>query len=262
MKRKIVKTKLASSLLRVLLWVSIFALVTLLFYAWHEEGTWKEIIKFYRFFFEPKRLKTFVASFGPFASVIFVLIQSAQVVLAPIPGEVTGFVGGLLFGNINGLILSTIGLTLGSLLAFTITRVFGIKVVEKIVKKEYIDKFNDFVTHKGLNITFILFLLPGFPKDSLCYLLGLSRMKITDFLFMNIFGRLPGTLMLTMQGDAVGHKKYQAFFWLLVLSITITAILYFTRNYIMHWFGNAVHRFLLWKHKDKKHKDTPSEKGT
>ena len=262
MKRKIVKTKLASSLLRVLLWVSIFALVTLLFYAWHEEGTWKEIIKFYRFFFEPKRLKTFVASFGPFASVIFVLIQSAQVVLAPIPGEVTGFVGGLLFGNIKGLILSTIGLTLGSLLAFTITRVFGIKVVEKIVKKEYIDKFNDFVTHKGLNITFILFLLPGFPKDSLCYLLGLSRMKITDFLFMNIFGRLPGTLMLTMQGDAVGHKKYQAFFWLLVLSITITAILYFTRNYIMHWFGNAVHRFLLWKHKDKKHKDTPSEKGT
>lgn len=262
MKRKIVKTKLASSLLRVLLWVSIFALVTLLFYAWHEEGTWKEIIKFYRFFFEPKRLKTFVASFGPFASVIFVLIQSAQVVLAPIPGEVTGFVGGLLFGNIKGLILSTIGLTLGSLLAFTITRVFGIKVVERIVKKEYIDKFNDFVTHKGLNITFILFLLPGFPKDSLCYLLGLSRMKITDFLFMNIFGRLPGTLMLTMQGDAVGHKKYQAFFWLLVLSITITAILYFTRNYIMHWFGNAVHRFLLWKHKDKKHKDTPSEKGT
>jgi len=262
LKRKIVKTKLASSLLRVLLWVSIFALVTLLFYAWHEEGTWKEIIKFYRFFFEPKRLKTFVASFGPFASVIFVLIQSAQVVLAPIPGEVTGFVGGLLFGNIKGLILSTIGLTLGSLLAFTITRVFGIKVVERIVKKEYIDKFNDFVTHKGLNITFILFLLPGFPKDSLCYLLGLSRMKITDFLFMNIFGRLPGTLMLTMQGDAVGHKKYQAFFWLLVLSITITAILYFTRNYIMHWFGNAVHRFLLWKHKDKKHKDTPSEKGT
>ncbi|HOF56954.1 MAG TPA: VTT domain-containing protein [Syntrophorhabdaceae bacterium] len=263
MRRIIVKTKLASSLLRVLLWISVFALITLLFYAWHEDGTWKDIIKFYRFFFEPKRLKTFVVSFGPFASVMFVIIQSAQVVFAPIPGEVTGFVGGLLFGKAKGLILSTIGLTLGSLLAFTISRVFGIKVVEKIVKKEYIDKFNNFATHKGLNITFILFLLPGFPKDSLCYLLGLSRMKLADFLFMNIFGRLPGTLMLTMQGDAVGHKKYQAFFWLLVLSIAFTAILYFTRNYIMRWFGNAVQRFLLLKNKNKRHKSIiPDNKDT
>lgn len=257
MRRKIVKTKLASSLLRILLWTSGLALVTLLFYVWHEEGAWREIIKFYRFFFEPKRLKTFVASFGPFAAVMFVIVQSAQVVFAPIPGEVTGFVGGLLFGNVKGLILSTIGLTLGSLLAFAITRIFGTKVVEKIVKKEYIDKFNDFVTHKGLNITFILFLLPGFPKDSLCYLLGLSRMKLSDFLFMNIFGRLPGTLMLTMQGDAVGHKKYQAFFWLLVVSIAFTAILYFTRNYIMQWFSNAVQRFLQWK-KGRRQKDIAS----
>jgi len=250
LKRSVVKTKYISTLLRVLLWTSGLALIGLIFYVWHEEGAWKEIIKFYRFFFEPKRLKLFVASFGPFAAVIFVLVQSAQVVFAPVPGEITGFVGGLLFGSIQGLVLSTIGLTLGSLLAFSFTRMFGMKLVEKVVKKEYIDKLNYFITHKGLNVTFILFLLPGFPKDSLCYLLGLSRMRLVDFLFMNIFGRLPGTLMLTMQGTAVSQGKYQAFFWLLAASIAFTAILYFTRNYIIQGFSNAF-QILLGKKKDK-----------
>ena len=250
MKRSIVKTKFTSTLLRVFLWTSGLALVCLLFYVWHEEGAWKEIIKFYRFFFEPKRLKAFIISFGPFAAVIFILVQAAQVVFAPVPGEITGFVGGLLFGNTQGVILSTIGLTLGSLIAFSITRIFGIKLVEKVVKKEYIDKLNNFITHKGLNITFILFLLPGFPKDSLCYLLGLSRMRLVDFLFMNIFGRLPGTLMLTLQGTAVSQGKYQAFFWLLAASIAFTAILYFTRNYIIQGVSNAF-QALLRKKKDK-----------
>ncbi len=247
MRRKIVKTKFASASLRILLWVLGLALVSLLFYLWHEENAWREIIKFYRFFFEPKRLKMFVVSFGPFASVMFVLVQSAQVVFAPVPGEITGFVGGLLFGNVKGVILSTIGLTLGSLLAFSITRIFGMKLVEKIVKKEYIDKFNDFVTHKGLNITFILFLLPGFPKDSLCYLLGLSHIRLADFIFMNVFGRLPGTLMLTMQGHAVSKGQYKAFFWMLVISIVFTAILYFTRNYIVQFIGNVVQALLRKK---------------
>jgi len=247
LRRKIVKTKLASASLRVLLWMLGLALVSLLFYLWHEENAWKEIIKFYRFFFEPKRLKMFVISFGPFASVMFVLVQSAQVVFAPVPGEITGFVGGLLFGNVKGVILSTIGLTLGSLIAFSITRIFGLKLVEKIVKKEYIDKFNDFVTHKGLNITFILFLLPGFPKDSLCYLLGLSHIRLADFIFMNVFGRLPGTLMLTMQGHAVAQGQYKAFFWMLVVSILFIAILYFTRNYIVHSISKMIQALLRRK---------------
>jgi len=246
-KNSIVKTKLISTCLRVLLWISGFALICLVSYIWHEEGAWKEIIGFYKFFFEPRRLKAFISSFGPFAAVVFILVQAAQVVFAPVPGEVTGFVGGFLFGTVSGSILSTIGLTLGSLIAFGITRAFGMRLVEKVVKKEYINKFNDFVTHKGLNITFIMFLLPGFPKDSLCYLLGLTHMRLIDFLFMNIFARLPGTLMLTLQGEAIRNGKYQAFFWLLVASIAFTTVLYFTRNYMIKGFSSIVHALLRKK---------------
>ena len=254
-KPSIVKTRASSILLRVILWTSVSALILLVFYIYHE-GLWREIVRSYRFFFEPKRLRLFIASFGPLASLVFVLVQSLQVVVAPVPGEITGFVGGLLFGVTEGLILSTIGLTVGSLVAFGITRYFGIGFVEKIVKKEYIDKFNYFVTHKGSNITFILFLLPGFPKDSLCYLLGLTRIRLVDFLFLNIFGRLPGTLMLTLQGNAVKEGRYQAFFWLLILSIVLIAALYFTRYRMIQAFSYTI-RLLTRKKEDEKGDSKP-----
>ena len=248
-KRSIVESKTVSTSLRIILWLCISTLILLVFYVYHE-GQWREIIHFYRFFFDPRKLRFFIASFGPFAAVVFVFVQALQVVFAPVPGELTGVVGGFLFGNISGLILSTIGLTVGSLFAFGITRLLGLGFVEKIVKKEYIDKFNFFITHKGLNITFILFLLPGFPKDSLCYLLGLTRMRLVDFLFMNIFGRLPGTLLLTLQGNALKNGRYQAFFWLLFASIVLTVALYFSRNYIIQAVNNTIHKLLGKKKND------------
>ena len=221
--------------------MSILILIFLLFYV-YQEGAWRDILHYYRVFLNPRRLQLFIASFGPYAKVVFVLVQALQVVFAPVPGEVTGFVGGYLFGNTWGTICSTIGLMLGSSLAFGIARGLGIKFVEKIVKKEYIDRFNFFVTHKGLYITFILFVIPGFPKDSLCYLLGLTHMRFLDFFLMNLIGRLPGTIMLTFQGSAVKNENYFSFFVLLSVSVIMIFVLYLAREYVLHRFSDTVHR--------------------
>ncbi len=231
----LVKSKILSLLLRTILALLILLLVFLIFYA-YQQGAWKEIFAYYRFFLDYKKLRIFILSFGPYAAIVFMAIQALQVVFAPVPGEITGFVGGLLFGNVRGTLFSTIGLTIGSLGAFAISRMLGIRFVEKVVKKDYIDRFNYFVTHKGLNISFILFLIPGFPKDSLCYLLGLTRIRVADFILMNIFGRLPGTLMLTMQGTALNDKQYRAFFILLFISIVLTFVLYLARNILIRTF--------------------------
>jgi uncharacterized membrane protein YdjX (TVP38/TMEM64 family) len=158
--------------------------------------------------------------------------------VAPIPGEITGFVGGLLFGKIAGTVYSTLGLTLGSLLAFGIARWLGAAFVHKIVKREYIERFDYFVTHRGLYVAFILFLIPGLPKDSLCYLLGLTRLRLLDFILMNLFGRFPGTLMLSLQGDAVKNKDYAAFWMLLLSSIAVVVAMYFARHYLVVLFHN------------------------
>lgn len=214
-------------------------LIVLIFYVYHE-GLWKQILCWYRQFFDLRRLQTFIASFGPYSVLVFVVLQALQVVVAPVPGEITGFVGGLLFGKVAGTIYSTVGLTLGSLLAFGIARWLGAAFVHKIVKKEYIDRFDYFVTHRGLYVAFILFLVPGFPKDSLCYLLGLTRLRLLDFVLMNLFGRVPGTLMLGLQGDAVRNKDYTAFWVLLLFSILLVVVMYVGRNYLVGLFHDFV----------------------
>ncbi|MEN6616452.1 MAG: TVP38/TMEM64 family protein [Syntrophorhabdus sp.] len=239
-KTKIVKSKTISHILRGILILLTLVFFFLIFYS-YQEGAWREIFAYYRFFFDYKRLRLFILSFGPFSAVAFILIQALQVVFAPIPGEITGFVGGLIFGNVLGCVYSTIGLTAGSLLAFYISRALGLRFVEKIVKKEYIDRFNHFVTHKGLNVSFILFLIPGFPKDSLCYLLGLTHIRTIDFVLINIFGRLPGTIMLTMQGTALHSQQYRLFFVLLSLSMLLTFLLYLSRNKLVKLLFGAIH---------------------
>jgi uncharacterized membrane protein YdjX (TVP38/TMEM64 family) len=237
-RKSLVTSLYGSRLVRIIALSCLAAFATLMLYIYHE-GLWRQTLHCYRYFFDFKRLCSFIASFGPHAAVVFILLQVLQVVVAPIPGELTGFVGGLLFGKIGGTIYSTIGLTLGSLVAFGIARRLGSNFVHKIVKKEYIDKFDYFVTHRGLYIAYVLFLIPGFPKDSLCYLLGLTRLRLLDFVLMNVFGRLPGTLILGLQGDAVRHKHYVAFWVLLVSSILLAVAMYVTRNYLIVAFHNA-----------------------
>ena len=223
--------------------ICLVAVLVLIFYAYHQ-GAWRAIIGFCRYFFSVRRLQELVASCGPYAALVFVVLQVLQVVFAPIPGEVTGFVGGFLFGSVQGTILSTIGLTIGSVFAFGIARVFGMRLVEMVVKKQYRDKFDDLVTHKGLYIVFVFFLIPGFPKDSLCYLLGLTHMGTLPFVLMNVFGRLPGTLILTLQGAAVNKEQYLSFFVLLGCSLVMMLGLYLARNHLTKACGNCFHRLM------------------
>jgi len=258
-RNSIVKSRFLSICLRVLLYVCALLLIVEIFNL-YRDGGWREIIYYYRYFLNPRKLGEFIASFGPLAAVIFVIVQVLQVVAAPIPGEMTGFVGGFLFGKIWGAILSTIGLTLGSMLAFWVARKFGMRFVEKIVKRQYIEKFNFFVTHKGLYITFVMFLLPGFPKDALCYFLGLTRLRFLDFILMNLFGRFPGTMILTMQGSAVRTEHWWELFWLIIVTVVMVITLYFSRNYVIDLVRKATRSFIrsVIRRKKKKRSKTKS----
>jgi uncharacterized membrane protein YdjX (TVP38/TMEM64 family) len=89
-----------------------------------------------------------------------------------------------------------------------------------------------------------MYLLPGFPKDALCFFLGLTHLRFLDFVLMNVFGRFPGTLILTLQGSAVREGKYQAFVWLLAVTIVFIVVLYVARNYII-WFVRRIMRWLI-----------------
>lgn len=188
-----------------------------------------------RFFSSKTRVTHFVASFGPYAPLTFIGLQVMQVLIAPIPGELTGFIGGYLFGVEDGFIYSTIGLTAGSWLAFWISRGFGMPLVRRFVGGEIMDKFDYLMEHKGAFFSFIFFLIPGLPKDYFCYLLGLSPMHIVTFLIISTIGRIPGTLVLTMQGQAVRSENYRYFFVVLGLGLLLIVLTLIYRDQIEKW---------------------------
>ena len=170
------------------------------------------------------------------AALIFIGLQVLQVVAAPVPGEVTGFVGGLFFGPFWGVLYSTIGLALGSWLAFVLARFAGRPLVETFVNQETIKRYDYVMKHKGMFLAFLMFLIPGFPKDLLCYLLGLGHMRQRDFLIVSTFGRLLGTMLLTLGGTFFRDQRYAAFFSLVGISMALILFTMIYRENIERWF--------------------------
>ena len=138
-----------------------------------------------------------------FAPFIFVFLQALQVVVAPIPGEVTGFIAGFVFGAFKGFFLSTLGIFLGSIIAFSIARFFKEKFLKAYEGHPFYQKTVKVLKKWGGMGIFLLYLFPGFPKDLLNYFLGLMPVRLRAFLILSTLGRIPGTLALCLQGDAV-----------------------------------------------------------
>lgn len=175
----------------------------------------------FQFFMDKERLQGFLNSLGPLSFIGFVFLQALQVVAAPVPGEATGLLGGFLYGPSLGLVLSTLGLTLGSFLAFILSKTFGRPFVDKFVSKATLDKYDYLLHHKGAFLVFILFLIPGFPKDILCYILGLGHLSAKEFLAISTVGRFSGTALLTFGGSFLRQQQYYRFSLLLGIAIVV-----------------------------------------
>lgn len=181
------------------------------------------------------RFTRYLISLGPYSSAVFILLQALQVIASPIPGEITGVVGGYVYGKVFGFVLSTVGLTLGSWIAFEVAHGLGRPFVERFVRKEMLDKFDFVTTHTGTMVCFLLFLFPGFPKDYLCYLLGLSRMSLNIFVVVSTIGRMPGTYFLTVQGASLRSQEYVTAVVFAVISAMILLVAYLYRDPLFRW---------------------------
>ena len=191
--------------------------------------------KFYLYFTNNKEhLLEFVKSVHPFDDIVFIAIQIFQVLVAgALPAEITGFIGGYLYGSVLGSIYSIIGLSIGSWLAFLLARTFGLPFVRKIVMASILETYDHFMDVQGPFVAFILFLIPGFPKAALCYIIGLSQMNIWMFIVVSTIGRSFGTILLSLSGSSARNNQYV----ILIVIIGIIAVLflwaYFNRDKLM-----------------------------
>ena len=114
-------------------------------------------------------------TFGIFAPILFVLLQVAQVVIAVIPGGPVPIIGGLLFGEGIGLLLSMVGFFFGTVIVYYLVQKFGRPIVSLFVSEDKMQKYAYLATEKKLEVlVFALFLLPGLPKDALTYIVSFN----------------------------------------------------------------------------------------
>jgi uncharacterized membrane protein YdjX (TVP38/TMEM64 family) len=153
-------------------------------------------------------LRDTVAAWGWMAPLVFVAIQALQVIISPIPGEITGPVGGALFGTTWAVIYSTIGLTFGTLVCFGVGRKWGEPLVRPWLSEHHWDRLNFILEAEGAILCFILYLIPGFPKDIISYLFGISPMPFWVFAVVSTVARIPGTWISSYFGAHVGEQQY------------------------------------------------------
>jgi len=187
---------------------------------------WLKAHRLYEVLHNRQLLKGVIRSFGAYSPLAYMILQFLQVVIAPIPGGAIEFLGGYLFGAKAGFGYSMVGLFFGSWFAFGLARVFEKIAVEKFVPVETRKKFDYLIGHEGLILSFLLFLIPGFPKDALCYILGLTPMHTGIFLIISTFGRIPGTLMACLQGAKAFDAQYKTMVILLGISTLIILVFY------------------------------------
>jgi uncharacterized membrane protein YdjX (TVP38/TMEM64 family) len=180
-------------------------------------------------------LKRTLREWGMLAPVMFIVVQASQVVVSPIPGEATGILGGYLFGQWLGLLYSTIGLTLGSVAAFGIGRWLGVHYVKNLVSTETWNRLGFIVEAEGAVLCFILYLIPGLPKDMVCYLFGISPMPLWVFALVSGLGRIPGTWVLSAQGAHTAAGDYLQVILVTAVAVAVALPLYYYRRRIMTW---------------------------
>jgi len=182
-----------------------------------------------------EHMRDYLNSWGPLAPLAFVVIQALQVLVAPIPGEITGFAGGFIFGTARNVLYSTIGLTVGSTIAFLAARVIGRPLVNLIISHETFEKFKHLTERRGAITILILFMIPGFPKDILSYLLGLSPMNLLTFVIVCGLGRIPGTVLLSLSGSALYSESWIFLGIISGLAILLVLFFYFKSDVVKRW---------------------------
>ncbi len=176
-----------------------------------------------RLFAEPEKTRQYLLSYGLAAPLVYMLIHMIQVIVAFIPGEVIQLAGGYVFGTILGSIYSLIGVGLGTAAAFLIVRATGLSLVKAFVPAKEFRRFEFLVnSRKTEMMIFILFLIPGIPKDVLTYIAGLTPIKTLKFLLISTLARFPGLLGSAYIGANLQKKHYSS-----VIIVSAAAVVLF-----------------------------------
>jgi len=186
---------------------------------------------------DPAKLKEWISDFGTYHILMFILVQIIQVIIFIIPGEVVEIAAGYLFGTTLGSIYSIIGIAIGSFISFFIARFLGYDFVKRVVPKQMFSRWNVFINEekRGGTVLFLLYSIPGTPKDALAYFAGLTPVGYFKFILITMFARLPAIIFSAYLGANIGNQKYKMALLIAIIAGLFFAIGFIYRDKIIDW---------------------------
>ncbi len=182
--------------------------VAALLLGWLTAGLYREL---QRVGGTPEDFKAFIDGFGVTGWLVAFGIQCAQVFIALIPGELVEIGLGYAFGAVGGTLLCMAGIAVASAVVFLLVKRFGVRLLELFFDREKIDGLRFINSEKKLDaVIFLLFFIPGTPKDLITYFVGLTRMSLSRFLCISLLARIPSVVSSTIGGDLLVEKNYLA----------------------------------------------------
>ena len=188
-----------------------------------------------------EQLRAFLDSYGWKGRFILLGVQCLQVVVALIPGEVIELGAGYAYGAVEGTLLCLLGIAISSSVVFLLTKKLGSPMVETFISREKLNQHRFFNSEeKRKRLLFLLFFIPGTPKDVFTYIAGLTPITLPQFLSITLIARIPSVLSSTISGQMLGDKDY------------ITAIIVYAITAILSAGGYLIYQKLIKQRQKEK----------
>ena len=177
--------------------------------------------------------------FKGFAFIPLILLQIIQIIICIIPGQPIQFASSYLYGVLGGFLISLVGAFIGTVITYYLAKFLGNDALHVIFGEEkvksYVRKLN---SSRAYVIIFLLYLIPGIPKDVTSYIAGISNIRLRPFIFLSILGRSPGVLESLLFGTFLAHRNYFGIAMLIIASIIILLICYIKRDVLLKFIDS------------------------
>jgi len=195
---------------------------------------WPLLKPYYTIISDQEKISGIFRAAGDWAPIVYILLEVAQVLTMfwPVSLEIAG---GFLFGLPLGMFYSMIGLTTGAVLAFLLGRWLERTYLRRIIDPEKLLSFRKVMEREGALAAFIIYLVPGVPKDFVSYALGFTTLSLKFFVVAVAIFRLPSTFLLTLQGAEAAKGNYWLSVGLIGGNYLLAVLIYRYRDYLYQW---------------------------
>ena len=231
------KVKIISSVLKLALLAAIIVAVPLYIYFFHHEllEDWSNL----------RNVEIWLLQYKKQSALVYIAAQIVQIIICIIPGQALQIAAGYLYGFWLGFLLSIIGAFLGSIIVFYLAQFLGHDAMHILFGQR---KVNDMLakinSKRGMMLVFIIFLIPGIPKDLCTYAAGISEMKIKPFLILSLIARSPGMMCSLAIGRQVMHGNYTSAIVIAVIVVILFIFGVLFREKIFKFFDKVYDKLI------------------